>query len=393
MKYIPITHDSVDSHLEAARDSVLNYVHLTKKHHLFDGKMIFLSGSPNLINQGGVPTGRLSGISNHEVPKWLRRNQLPSYDTNCIEDWEAKLDLIVRETFQQDLRLIGGIPPWVQMFYENILDFTGKRYICDVFPNFELFVYGGVNFEPYRNTLEELVGKPIDGVELFPASEGFFAFQDEFPHTGMLLNTNAGMYYEFVPLSEFNQDNPPRLSLEQVELGVDYVLIISSNAGLWAYNLGDTIAFSSLDPYRCFVTGRVKHFISAFGEHVIAKEVEKALVDTLNEYPASVREFTVAPMVYDPSGDLPCHEWYFEFEHAPEDLSAFAKELDRKMCEQNIYYQDLIEGKILQPLKIIQVVEGAFREYMESLGKLGGQNKVPRLSNDRKLVRELRIKS
>lgn len=388
-KYIPLTTDSLPNHFGTARNALLNYFAQTGKGRFFDGKMIFLSGSPELETVGGVLTGRLSGIVNHQVPAWLRSNQLPSYPTNCIEDWEEKLEAITTETLGQDMRLISGIPPWVQMYYERLLERSGQRAVKDIFPNFEVFVYGGVNFEPYRASLEALVGKRLDSVETYPASEGFIAFQDSQAEPGLLLNVASGIFFEFVPVEEIFNPNPTRLSLRDVEIGVNYALILSNNAGLWGYNIGDTVEFVSKKPYRLLVTGRVKHFISAFGEHVIGKEVEAAMLAAANIMGAKIVEFTVAPQVTPPAGGLPYHEWFVEFEQLPEDLSRFSQLLDDQMVLQNIYYEDLIKGKVLRRLKVTPVGRDAFRQYMRSQGKLGGQNKVPRLSNDRKIAAAL----
>jgi acyl-CoA synthetase (AMP-forming)/AMP-acid ligase II len=335
---------------------------------------------------GGILTGRLSGIVNHQVPGWLRTNQMPSYETNCIEDWETKVARIVDETIKADMSLISGIPPWVQMYYELLLERTGKKYIKDIFPNFSMFVYGGVNYEPYRAKLEELVGKRLDSVETYPASEGFIAFQDSPTEKGLLLNANSGIFFEFIPTDEVFNDNPTRLSLGQVEVGVNYALLINSNAGLWGYNIGDTVKFVSKDPYRLVVTGRIKHFISAFGEHVIGKEVEEALLSASKDQNIRVVEFSVAPQVNPPEGGLPYHEWFVEFDEVPENLEAFAAKVDKEMVKQNIYYEDLISGNILRPLKIRPLKRDSFRAYMKTQGKLGGQNKVPRLANDRKIA-------
>ena len=389
VKYIPITRESLPNHFGTARNALFNYLAQTGNGQWMDGKMIFLSGSPVLDTTGGILTGRLSGIANHLVPAWVKGNQLPSYRTNCIEDWEQKVGEIVRETLDQDMRLISGIPPWVQMYYERLLERSGKKYIKDLFPNFSVFVYGGVNFEPYRASLEELVGKRMDSVETYPASEGFLAFQDSQSEPGLLLNVHSGIFFEFVPAEEIDRENPRRLSLAEVETGVNYALILSSNAGLWAYDIGDTVRFVSKNPYRIVVTGRVKHFISAFGEHVIGKEVEEAFGQAIAGTEVKVVEFTVAPQVRPPEGGLPYHEWLIEFEHPPEDLGALEKALDQAMMEQNIYYQDLIEGKILRQAKITPLQRDAFRNFMKSQGKLGGQNKVPRLSNDRNIAEEL----
>jgi hypothetical protein len=392
VKYIPITRDSIPNHIDNARDALLNMANRMKLKNLFDGKMIFLSGSPELQELEGIPVGRLSGIVNHWIPVWLKSNQLPSYETNCIDDWEKKVDQIALETLHQDMRLISGIPPWVQMYYERLLSLTGKNSIREVFPNLQLFVYGGVNFEPYRSRLEQLTGGPVAGLETFPASEGFIAFQDlEDVAAGLLLQCNSGIFFEFVPADEIHSSTPTRLTLAHVETGKNYAIILSTNAGLWAYNLGDTIEFVSLDPYRVKVTGRTKQFISAFGEHVIVKEVEEALKHAVARHPCTILEFTVAPQVNPGYGQKPYHEWWIEFAEEPRDLYGFARDLNNEMIRQNLYYQDLIEGHILQPLIVRSLPRGTFKAYMQSIGKLGGQNKVPRLCNDRHMADPLQV--
>lgn len=385
VKYIPITSDSIPNHFNSARDALFCYVAETGHASWIEGKQIFLSGSPQLDDVNGVLTGRLSGISNHMVPGWLKVSQLPSYSTNCIEDWEVKVDAIVEETTDADLRLISGIPPWVQMYYERLIERSGQSTVLDVLPNYEIFVYGGVNFEPYRATLERLVGRRLPSVEVYPASEGFIAYQDSQTKPGLLLNTSSGIFFEFVPAGEIFSEDPTRLTLGEVEIGVNYAIIINSNAGLWGYNIGDTVEFVSLEPYRIRVTGRTKHFISAFGEHVIGKEVEVAMNEVAPLHGAEVIEFTVAPQV-NPTEGLPYHEWLVEFATPPKDLTAFALALDAAVVRQNVYYQDLIEGKILRPLVVTPLPPDSFRDYMKSQGKLGGQNKVPRLSDNRKIA-------
>jgi phenylacetate-coenzyme A ligase PaaK-like adenylate-forming protein len=352
-----------------------------------DGKLIFLSGSPELERVAGIPTGRLSGIVNHHIPKYLRANQLPSYPTNCIEEWEEKLDKIVEETIHQNMTLISGIPPWMQMYFDRLTEKSGKK-IADLFPDFSVMVQGGVNFEPYKAKLYESIGKKIDCIELFPASEGFFAFQDSQQAEGLLLNTDSGIFFEFIPAAEIFNANPTRLSLKDVKTGENYALIINNNAGLWGYNIGDTVKFVSTNPYRLVVTGRTKHFISAFGEHVIGEEVEAALLKAADEEKVKVTEFTVAPMIAQDAGKS-YHEWFIEFENTPEDISCFAKKIDENMRQKNVYYEDLISGNILQQLKIAPVKKNGFIDYMKSIGKLGGQNKMPRLSNDRKIANDL----
>lgn len=386
-KYIPITKDSMPYHVEAARNAILLYIYETGNTKFINGKMIFLQGSPLLNEKNGIKLGRLSGIVAHYVPKYLQKNRMPSWETNCIEDWETKVNAIVEETLEEDMTVISGIPSWVQMYFEKITEKTGRK-VGDVFKNFELFIFGGVNYEPYRSKFEKLIGRKVDSIELFPASEGFFAFQDKQGEKGLLLQLNSGIFYEFIKADEFFSENPKRLTLKDVEVGVNYVMIISTNAGLWAYNIGDTVQFTSTKPYRVIVSGRIKHFISAFGEHVIGKEVEQAMKEALEKENIEISEFTVAPQINPPTG-LPYHEWFVEFETFPKDMETFSKAIDNSLQKQNSYYFDLIKGKVLRPLVITAVKPDGFNTYMKSIGKLGGQNKIPRLSNDREIADEL----
>jgi hypothetical protein len=383
-KYIPLTKESMPFHIEAARNAILHYIHETGKADFVDGKMIFLQGSPILNEKNGIKLGRLSGIVAHFVPRYLQKNRLPSWETNCIEDWETKVNAIVEETFDQNMTVISGIPSWVQMYFEKLHQKGGKP-VSEIFKNFNLFIYGGVNYEPYRAKFENLIGRKVDSIELFPASEGFFAYQDSQKEQGMLLLLNSGIFYEFIKSDEFYTENPKRYTIGEVEVGVNYVLIISTNAGLWGYNIGDTVQFTSLKPYRIIVSGRIKHYISAFGEHVIGKEVESALQEAIIGTNIRINEFTVAPQI-TPIEGLPYHEWFIEFENEPENFDAFVEALDNAMRKQNIYYDDLIVGNVLRKAVITKVIKNGFQEYMKSIGKLGGQNKIPRLSNDRKIV-------
>ncbi|QNM84882.1 GH3 auxin-responsive promoter family protein [Polaribacter pectinis] len=383
-KYIPITKESMPTHIKAARNALLFYIVEKNDASFVDGKMIFLQGSPVLENKNGVKLGRLSGIVAHYVPQYLLKNRLPSWETNCIEDWDTKVNAVVEETVNEDMTVISGIPSWVQMYFEKLIEKTGKK-VSELFPNFNFFIYGGVNFEPYKNKFESLIGKKIDYIELYPASEGFIAYQDTQTEKGMLLQLDSGIFYEFIPATEFFDENPTRISIKDVKIGVNYVIILNTTAGLWGYNIGDTVEFTSTKPYRIKVTGRIKHFISAFGEHVIGKEVEKALNDSIKGTNINISEFTVAPQV-NPASGLPYHEWFIEFENEPENLEEFAEKVDTSMQEQNIYYFDLIEGKILRKLVIRKVKKGGFHEYMKSIGKFGGQNKIPQLSDNRKIA-------
>ena len=386
-KYIPITKESMPTHVNAARNAILMYIHETGNTKFVDGKMIFLQGSPILQEKNGIKLGRLSGIVAHYVPKYLQKNRMPSLKTNCIEDWETKVEAIVDETINEDMTIISGIPSWVQMYFERLIDKTDMK-VGEIFKNFNLFIFGGVNYEPYRAKFENLIGRKVDSIELYPASEGFFAFQDKQSEKGMLLQLDSGIFYEFVEADKFFHENPERITIKDVKLGVNYVMIISTTAGLWAYNIGDTVQFTSLKPYRVIVSGRIKHFISAFGEHVIGKEVEQALKEATENTNISVNEFTVAPQI-NPDKGLPYHEWFIEFENPPEDELKFIEALDNSLQQQNSYYYDLIVGKVLKPLRVTKLKKDGFQSYMKSIGKLGGQNKIPRLSNDRKIANKL----
>ncbi|GAA4315036.1 GH3 auxin-responsive promoter family protein [Mucilaginibacter gynuensis] len=390
VKYIPISKESMPEHIKAARNALLSYIHETGNADFVDGKMIFLQGSPILAKKNGIDTGRLSGIVAHHVPGYLQTNRLPSYEVNCIEDWEQKVDAIVEETANADMRLISGIPPWCQMYFDRLsAKFDGKK-IKDIFPNFKLYVYGGVNYEPYRSRMQDSIGFAIDTIETYPASEGFIAFQDSQKEKGLLLLVDSGIFYEFIPADEYFNENPTRVSLEDVELNKNYALVMNTNAGLWGYSIGDTVKFVSKAPYRIVVSGRIKHYISAFGEHVIGEEVEQALLSVANQEGLDIVEFTVAPQVNPDAGQLPYHEWFIEFGQQPKDIGDFALKVDKALQKKNIYYFDLIEGNILQPLIVKALKKDTFINYMRSQGKLGGQNKVPRLSNDRKIAEELK---
>lgn len=392
-KYIPLTKESMPTHIKASRNAILHYIHETGNADFVDGKMIFLQGSPILTEKHGIKFGRLSGIAAHFVPKYLQKNRMPSWETNCIEDWETKVNAIVGETIDQDMSVISGIPSWVQMYFEKLQEKSGGKKIKEIFKNFNLFIYGGVNYEPYRAKFENMIGKKVDSIELFPASEGFFAYQSRNfgikNEEGMLLLLNSGIFYEFIKTDEFFTESPKRYTIGEVEIGVNYALIVSTNAGLWGYNIGDTVQFTSLFPHRVIVSGRIKHFISAFGEHVIATEVETAMKEATQETNIVINEFTVAPQI-NPSSGLPFHEWFIEFENEPENMENFAEAIDNAMRKKNIYYDDLITGNVLRKVVVTKVAKNGFQDYMKSQGKLGGQNKIPRLSNNRDIADNLK---
>ena len=389
-KLIPITKDSMPYHVKGSVEATMHYINETSNTSFLNKKIIFLQGSPILEDTKGIKTGRLSGIVAHYTPSFLRKNTMPSWETNCIEDWEKKVLEISKETLKEDMAAIGGIPPWVIMYFEKLLEITGKKTIKKIFPNFSLFVYGGVNYSPYKESFRRLIGEEIDSIEYYPASEGFFAYQDSQKEEGLLLQLNSGIFYEFIQIEEMKKSYPKRLMINEVEKETNYVLVVSTNAGLWGYNTGDTVEFTSLAPARIKVTGRYKHFISAFGEHVIGSEVEKALRKTLINTKISLKEFTVAQKV-NPKKGLPFHQWWIEFdkEVSLEKIRKTEKELDRNLQSLNSYYKDLVQGKVLKPLEIVVIKKGGFKSYMESIGKLGGQNKLPRLSNDRKIADQL----
>jgi len=388
-KYIPISKEGMPFQIAGAQSALFHYISQKNNADFVKGKMIFLQGSPELEEVFGIKTGRLSGIVAHHIPKYLQKNRLPSWETNIMEDWEAKVEKIVEETEKENMTLISGIPPWLIMYFEKLIERNGKK-IKQLFPNLQLIVTGGVNYEPYRDKMEELLGGKVDIIQTFPASEGFFAFQDDYTKEGLLLLTNHGIFYEFIPLEEYGKPNARRLTLKEVELNKDYALILTTNSGLWAYSIGDVVRFIDKNPHRILVSGRTKHFTSAFGEHVIAFEVEEALKATLEKDPAQITEFHLAPQV-NPAEGLPYHEWFIEFEKEPENLDLFKNELDEQLRKRNTYYDDLISGNILQKLHISRLKKNAFHEYAKSQGKLGGQNKTPRLANDRKIADLLEI--
>ncbi len=390
-KYIPITKESIKTHVNSARDALLNYFLKTKNYKPINGKHMFLQGSPKLEKKNGIYIGRLSGISAHYIPKLFLNNRKPSWNTNCIEDWEEKVETIIKETVGEKMTIIAGIPSWVQMYFEKIVSNENKS-IKEVFPELSLYVYGGVSYDPYKSTFDKLFGKKVDTLATFPASEGFFGYQDTFTdeNTDLLLLLNNDIFYEFIKAEDFLKGKYERITLKDVQVNVNYLLIISTSAGLWGYNIGDTVKFTSTRPYRIIVSGRIKHFLSAFGEHVIAEEVETSMKIATKDHGVTIREFTVAPNI-NPKEGLPCHEWYIEFETQPRDIKAFSKTLETEMLNQNIYYKDLIYGSIIKPLEVISVKKGGFNDYMRSVGRLGGQNKVPRLSNDRKIADKLNV--
>ena len=389
MKYVPLSKDSLPYHYNTARNAVFNYTLKYGLLRVFNNKLLFLSGSPQLGKTGQIPSGRLSGIVNHQVPRWLKFNQIPSWETNIIEDWEEKVYRIAQESIKENMSMISGIPPWVLMYYESLLEQTGAGTISEIFPDYELFVYGGVNFEPYRKKFESLVGKELDSIETYPSSEGFVAFQDIKGDAGLLLNVNGGVFFEFVLASKIHDENAERIQLKDVEVGVEYAIVLTNNAGLWASILGDVIEFTSNNPYRLIIKGRIEHFLSAFGEHIIASEIESAMRICLSGTGIQITDFTVAPQINPPEGGLPYHEWIVETDSGALELSSFGRILDQCMQTINFQYKNLRDGKVITRLKMSPVPRGTFSQYLKSREKLGGQNKVPHLANTRAIADSL----
>ena len=388
-KFIPITKESLPNHINTAKHLLYDYFKKKKKIKPFLGKVMFLSGTPNLDEENGIKIGRLSGIVNHHKPFFLKNRSLPSTETNQIDSWEEKINNIVEETLGQDLRVIGGIPPWIQMYFDVLIERTGKK-ISEIFPNLELLCHGGVNFQPYKTNLFNSIGRAIDTLETFPASEGFFAYQDDLYSDDLLLQVNSGIFFEFVELNELKKEKPKRISIEEIKLDTNYAMVITSNAGLWSYDIGDTIKFTNTNPLKIKVSGRTKQYVSAFGEHVIVDEVEKSLKKTCEKFKeVEIVEYTVGPRIMNQKSESH-HEWFIEFKSPPSRIKDFEIELDLNMKNLNIYYRDLRKNKILSRLKITKAKKKSFINFMKSIGKLGGQNKVPRLSNDVKLIEKVK---
>lgn len=385
-KFLPLTRDSVPMHIRAARDMLLLYVARKGNADFVWGRWLFLSGSPALEkNPADILYGRLSGIVHHWVPAYLTRNRLPSWEVNSMEDWPRKVDAILDEARELDLRLLSGIPPWVEGLLERLEDRWHQK-ATRMWPHLQLYVHGGVDFRLYEDRLRAFL-PGVDFIETFPASEGFFAFQDtDDPQVGLRLIVDGGIFYEFVPLERADDPSPPRLPLWEVEAGRPYALLLTTNAGLWGYAIGDVVTFTSLRPYRLRVSGRVKNHLSAFGEHVIEAEVETALQAALRATGARVREYTVGPYL---GPEKPRHEWLLEVETEPTSWQAFLEVLDQTLRQLNPYYDDLRRGAILEAPRLYRLPVGAGYAYLARIGKLGGQHKFPHLRSDRWLLEAL----
>ena len=391
-KFIPVTADGLKNiHYAGGTDTVALYLRNHPESRLFDGKALILGGShaPN-YNVSHSLVGDLSAILIENINPLVNLVRVPKKQTALLSDFELKRDRIARETLHKNVTNLSGVPSWMMSVLSRVLELSGKRYISDVWPNLEVFFHGGVAFSPYRQQYEELIPKAdMNYMETYNASEGFFGLQDDPADPAMLLMLDYGVFYEFIPMDEFGNEHPTVLPLWGVEKGKNYAVVISTSCGLWRYIIGDTIRFTSTDPYKFIITGRTKHFINAFGEELIVDNAEKALAYACQQTNAEVSEYTAAPVFMDNHAKCQ-HQWLIEFAREPHSLQAFADILDHKLQEINSDYEAKRYKNItLQPLQIVKARPGLFNDWLKAKGKLGGQHKIPRLSNSRQYIDEL----
>jgi len=391
-KFIPVSQEALEeSHYKGGKDVLTIYCNNNPDTKLFTGKGLTLGGSHqsnNLSNDSYY--GDLSSILIQNAPFWVDLIRTPVRSIALIDEFEKKMSKIIEATLEENVTNIAGVPSWILVLLKRVLETTGKQNVLEVWPNLELFIHGGINFEPYRKQYELLLpGNGMNYLETYSASEGFFGVQDQKGISDMLLMLDYGIYYEFIPMEELEKDHPNTLSLEQVEVGKNYALVISTNAGLWRYKIGDTIQFTSIDPYRIKVTGRTKQFINAFGEELIIDNAERAIEIACSKSGASVKDYTAGP-IYMNGDDSGAHEWLVEFDQKPADLNEFGKLLDAALKMLNSDYEAKRKADLALKGPVIKELEqGSFFNWMKSRGKLGGQNKVPRLSNDRRYIEEI----
>ena len=383
-KYIPITRDSLRYQIALSQAATLSYVASTGRTDFLSGLGFHYSASPVLEDVHGIPSAPLSGIVHHHLPFYLKPFRLPSLKVNCIPNHVEKLKAIIKETSNKPISLIAGIPIWVQEYFDNLCEYTGKDTVMEIFPQLSLYIYGGTSLTSYRHRMMKRIGRELPTLELYPASEGFFAYQDlPDPKEGLLLQLAHGMFFEFVPLSEVSKPNPTRYDVSEVRVGEPYALVVSSNAGLWSYMIGDLVSFTSLDPCRVRMIGRTGHYLSAFNEHLIAEEVEHAIEAAIKQCPETrILEYTVAPYIAQNKG-ASYHEWLISFDVLPKDMELFSSTIDKKIQEHNFFYRNLRLSKTLAPARVSTLQPDAFMKYMKEVGKVNPQRKVPRLSNDR----------
>lgn len=394
-KFIPVSAESLDNcHYNGGRDMIAIHCSLNPETQLFTGKNLALAGSIVTDHFNGYETqnGDLSAIVINNLPRWAEFFRSPDMDIALMDKWDEKLDKIAEATAKENMVSLAGVPSWMMLIMKKVLERTGKKSIAEVWPNLEVYFHGGVNFNPYREQFKSIFNNSnLNYLELYNATEGFFGIQDQRNSEELLLMLDYGIFYEFIPLTEVDKVNQNTLSLDEVTLDTNYELVISTNAGLWRYKLGDTIKFTSLHPFRFKITGRTKHYINAFGEELIVDNADKAITIACEKTGAQLKEYTVAP-VYMKDNENGAHEWLIEFEKQPNNLLYFTEILDNALKSINSDYEAKRYQNLALKLPIVKIVpEGIFYKWLESKNKLGGQHKVPRLSNDRKYVEEISL--
>lgn len=391
-KFIPVTSESLeDCHYKGGKDALSIYYELNPNADVYSGKTLVLGGSSNIHSYNrACYTGDLSAIIIRNLPIWVELKRIPNKEIALMEDWEHKIDKMAVASMNEDVRMIVGVPSWTLVLIKRILGMRNKETITEVWPNLELFLHGGVSYSPYKKQFENLISSPkMHYLETYNASEGFFGIQDRLGEKDMLLMLDYGIYYEFIPLSKIHDDQPETLSLDEVKTGEIYALVISTNGGLWRYMIGDTIQFTNLNPFRIKVSGRTKHFINAFGEEVIIENAISALEKACAETSSTISDFTAGP-VYMQEKEKGGHEWFVEFQESPDNFEVFKRVLDEALQSENSDYQaKRAYNLVLEEPLVRAVPKGTFYKWMKKRGKLGGQNKVPRLSNNRDYLNEL----
>ena len=386
-KFIPVTGNSLHNQVGAPQYAALNYSYRYKKYSFLKGKVLIFSDGHFFENTGDIKTAPISTIANSCVPKIYHRVRLPSDKINAIYDYEKRIDAMINESAAKDVRTIVAMPVWLLVYLRALKKNTGKEF-KDLFPKFQLLMLSGMDYEPFLPEIKKYINMPFDVLETYPSTEGFIAYQDKLGERGMQLVLNNGLFFEFVRVDQLHLENPPRVSLKDVVIGVNYSLVLNTNAGLWGYLNGDTVRFKSLFPHRIEITGRTTQYISAFGEHVTVEEADKSIAETAIACDATIVEYTVSPNI-KADGARPYHEWFIEFGTAPRDLSVFAERLDKKICERNFSYKDVVVHKAISPLKITVVPPGGFERYLCVAGKTSLQQKIPHVSNDNKFTQHL----
>ncbi len=390
-KFIPITKESLeDCHYQAAKDVLTMYYNLNPESDLLTGKGLVIGGSHqiNSINEE-IHYGDLSAVLLQNTPMWANWIRTPELSIALMDEWEHKIEKLAYSTIPENVTSISGVPTWTLVLIKKILQITGKETLTEVWPNLELYLHGGVSFTPYRDQFKKLIGKDITYLDLYNASEGFFAAQINAADNGMLLFLQHGIFYEFMPVEEYGKDDPQTIGLNKVELNKNYALVISTNGGLWRYLVGDTIQFTSLDPFRIKVSGRLKHYMNAFGEEVNVDNTDKAIAIASAKTNSIVNDYTAAP-VYFSNENNGAHEWLIEFDKEPESIHLFSYELDCALKNLNSDYEAKRHKDIALRMPLVKSLKkGVFTEWLRSKGKLGGQHKVPRLSNDRNYIEEI----